>query len=43
MKYIDEASERDLYNFFVDVINEIFGCGAAKGWEIDKLKTTVCI
>lgn len=40
--YIDDANERDLYNIFADIIYEIFGRGSDKGWELDKLKTTVC-
>ncbi|XP_015376259.1 PREDICTED: sphingomyelin phosphodiesterase 4 [Diuraphis noxia] len=39
--YIDDASERDLYNIFVDIIFEIFGRGSDKGWALDKLKTKI--
>jgi len=39
--YIDEATERDLYNFFIEIIYEIFGRGAAKGWALDTMKTRV--
>lgn len=40
--YIDEAIENDLYNFFVDLVYEIFGHGPSKGWKLDKLKMSVC-
>lgn len=40
---IDEATEINLYNLFIELIFEIFGRGSAKGWELDKLKTKVCI
>lgn len=39
---IEEATDSDLYNFFVEIVKEIFGHGQDKGWELDKLKTRVC-
>lgn len=39
--YIDQASEKDLCNFFVDLVYEIFGRGPTKGWTLDKLNMSV--
>ncbi|VVC29694.1 Sphingomyelin phosphodiesterase 4, partial [Cinara cedri] len=36
--YINEADEKDLYNFFVDLVYQIFGHGPMTGWSLDKLK-----
>lgn len=41
--YIEECTDSDLHSSFVDIVNEIFGRGQDKGWELDKLKTRVGI
>lgn len=41
MSYIDEAAEVDLYNFFIEIIHEIFGRGPTKGWTLDEIKPRV--
>lgn len=41
MVYIDESTDSDLHSSFVEIVNEIFGRGQDKGWELDKLKTRV--
>lgn len=41
--YIEEFGERDLYNFFIEIVQEIFGRGSTKGWALDSLRTRVCL